>query len=142
MVTANCRSRTLSDDVGDLDIIGDSGGAGGAAGGQGPDEIRIIEPDANDKRQGNDVLGCHGESRGLHLAGRDRLQNALHLAAEYLPRPELERRLDGLARLNIPGIDRAISAPMSVSDLSMKAITGASGRSATRAPLRRPILVA
>ena len=102
---ATWRSSTFRMTWASLDAFRENGGIAGAAGGQAPGEIRHRRAGCERQTAGDNVFGCHGQSRGLHLAGRDRLQNALDLAAVDLPRPELERHLDGLARLNISGID-------------------------------------
>ena len=54
---ANCRSSTFRMTWADLDAIGENGGVAGGAGGQAPGEIRIVEPDANDKRKETTSLG-------------------------------------------------------------------------------------
>jgi len=58
------------------------GGNADAAGGQAPDEFGIVEPDTKRRTAlTRRFSAVTAQSRSLYLTGRDRLQNALDLAA-------------------------------------------------------------
>lgn len=125
-----------------LDRFSIDRGRAGSARRQALRHFLVVEPDANKERRRLNLLGATATPEICACPVEIACSTVSTLPVRITPGSNLKVTSTGWPAAIYRASFCVISTPINVPDVSMNAITGASGRFATRAPLRKATLVA